>query len=246
MDLTAHIIDDEINGQEVLISLISKYCKNINVIDISSSVQEAVKKLNSNKADVLFLDIEMPTMNGFKIFDFINPENYQIIFATAYNQYAQKAFKVAAIDYLLKPIDIEELKAAVKKLKPKANKNEKEKINVLLSHINNQTKRIAIPTADGFINTPINEIYFCEADDNYCLVHLKNNTQPIYSPRTLKYFESRLLDFNFFRCNKSFLINIGYVNSFKRGKNAVIEMDNTKLIKLSASKKNAFKRIFEG
>jgi len=242
MQFKAHIIDDELNGQEVLKNLLDKYCKNIEVIDVSSSVKEAVNKLNKNKADVLFLDIEMPVMNGFKLFDFINAKDYQIIFATAYDQYAIKAIKVAAIDYLLKPIDVEDLQKAVSRLKSNTSRNEQ--LELLLNNLKLSNKKIAIPISDGFHHISIDSIYYCSADDNYCNIHFEQEDTPIYSPRTLKYFEQRLTDFNFFRCSKSHLINLNFVSQFIRGKNPVVIMKNKQKIKLSANRKDAFIELF--
>lgn len=243
-NVTAHIIDDEVNSQAVLKKMLENYCPVVEIIDISSSIEEAVPKLKKNNVDAIFLDIEMPKSNGFKIFDFFKPNEFQVIFTTAYAQYALKAFEFAAVHYLVKPIDIKELIQAVSRLEAKTKIDTDQNVTVLLEHLNKKSTNIAIPINDGFVVKSFNDILYCVADDNYCLVVLHGEEKNIFSPRTLKKYESLLLEFGFFRCSRSHLININRIKRYNRkGNSSVVMADNQEII-ISQSKRNEFLELF--
>ncbi|HRD38758.1 MAG TPA: response regulator, partial [Bacteroidia bacterium] len=164
-NIRAIIIDDEERAKTSLKLLLNEYCKNIDVVGLYSNVPEGVLAINKHKPKIVFLDIEMPEYNGFELFNFFREIDFEIIFVTAYNEFALKAFEFSAVDYLLKPVDIDKLKGAVKKASSKINSIETlYKFELLKETFNSQQfNKIALPVSDGlsFINT--DEITYLEA-----------------------------------------------------------------------------------
>ncbi|MDI9310700.1 MAG: LytTR family DNA-binding domain-containing protein [Limnohabitans sp.] len=242
--IKAVIVDDEIAGAEVLEYLVKQYCPDIEIISIQHSVDSAIDTIKKVQPDLVFLDIEMPTGTGFDVIKNTSELNYVTIFITAYENYAIKAFKTNALDYLLKPIDIEELVNAVEKVRKKINNSKSSISNDLeeviinsLNKNNNSNKRLAVSTFDGVIMLDTNDVIYLEADSNYTNVYMKDNKKMLIS-KTLKYFEDSLPNSSFFRVHKTFIINISAIVKYLNSDGGYIILSNNAKIPISRSKKN--------
>jgi len=163
------IIDDEPKVQKSIEMIIKQYCPQLNVVGTASSALEGIKEINCKKPNLVLLDIEMPHGTGFDLLEGISNHDFQIIFITAYNQYAIKAFKYSAVDYLLKPIDIEEFILAVSRVEKNIQIFANPRFDVLLENVkNNNLSKIAIPTSDGLEYISVNSIMYLEAERSYC------------------------------------------------------------------------------
>ncbi len=237
------IIDDEIAAIENLQIMLNKYCKNINIVATTQSADEGVLLINKENPDLIFLDIEMPHTNGFDLLKkFPNP-TFSVIFTTAYNQYAIQAIKFSALDYLLKPIDVDELITAVSKVEEKSKVDDK-RVNLLLNNINTKTtKRLALPKDGGYSIVKVENIIRCEASDNYTTFYIKDK-KPILVSRTLKEFENLLPKDNFLRVHQSHLINIGMVDEYYKTDGTYVLMEDGSTVSISRRKKEEFETLF--
>jgi two-component system, LytTR family, response regulator len=240
--ITAIIIDDEAKGRLALREKLSAYCPQINLLAEATNGQEALMLIQHHKPQLIFLDIEMPRMNGFEMLNELPEKNFHIIFTTAYDQYAIKAIKYAAFDYLLKPIDIEELKAAVEKIDTKENNQTKKQVELLqqnMLHPKKQLNKLAIPTLEGLLFFDINDIVHLEANSNYTNIYFANKTK-ITASKTLKDFEDLLPEDIFFRTHHSNLINLNYIKRYIKGDGGQIELQNGTYVDVSRRKKEEF------
>ncbi len=241
--LKAIIIEDEENGRLLLNNLLQKYCPNVKVVGMSANIKDAIPMIVDKSPDVVFLDIELPEGNGFTLFEYFSFTHFSTIFITAHSEYALRALKMSALDYLLKPLDPEELVLAVRKLEDKNPAENNEKINSLVSNINKGVIKVALPTMEGLNFVDFNNIIRCEAENNYTLVYLINSNKYLIS-KTLSYFEDILSDFQFFRINRYCLVNLNYIAKFQRGKKNYVHLtDGTELL-LSDGKKVEFMTFF--
>jgi two-component system LytT family response regulator len=238
----AIIIDDETKGRLALREKLAAYCPQIKILAEATNGQEAIMLIQHHKPQLIFLDIEMPRMNGFEMLNELPEKNFHIIFTTAYDQYAIKAIKYAAFDYLLKPIDIEELRMAVSKIDIQENNQTKKQVE-LLSQNMQQTKRqlskLAIPTLDGLLFYNINDIIHLEANSNYTNIYLTNKIK-ITASKTLKEFEELLPDNIFFRTHHSHLINLNFIKRYIKGDGGQIELQNGSYVDVARRKKEEF------
>ena len=238
--IKALIIDDEERSRDVLHTLLSKHAKTIEVLDECDCVEEAVQSIKTHQPDVIFLDIEMPRYAGFEIVEFFENIDFEIIFITAYDQYAIKAFELAAIDYLLKPIEIKRLKAAIDKLQKKIGTQKIEQnYKILVESLKNEkTEKIIIPFNREQKVLYFKDIIAIEAQESYSVFHCSEGQKFMVS-KNLKYYESILEDSQFFRSHKSWLINTDKITSYSK-KNLEIELANFLTAKLSKYKKSDF------
>ncbi len=204
------IIDDERRAREAFKGIVNRYFKDkLKIFELCDSVESGVRAINKHKPDIVFLDIEMPGENGFKIFEYFKTLDFEVIFTTAFNQYAINAIKYSALDYILKPINIMDLKDALKKYTSKEKKKiHQEKIEVLISNMNMGDLikcKVALPTLSGYQMEKVNNIVFCEADTNYTKIYLTTGKRFLVS-KTLKIVENLLPKEVFFRIHKSYLI----------------------------------------
>jgi len=234
------IADDEQDAINILSEGIKQCCPNIEIIAFAKNVTELEQLILLHKLNLIFLDIQMPGGSVFEMLDRIKPITFEIIFVTAYNQFAIQALKRNAIDYLLKPIDIEELKEAVKKVNLKLTEKEinQNKINDLINEISGKLNKIAITTYEKTIFLKISDIVRIEGDGNYARIITKENDNYFISKK-LKDFQEQLPPSIFFRVHNSFLINIEYVKSILNKDSAIIMTDNT-VIPVSRKKRDEF------
>lgn len=200
MNLKAIIVDDESHSRETLKNLVEEFCEDVNVLAAVSSVQEALTAIRQLKPDVVFLDIELQTGTGFDILDRLEVIDFEVIFTTAFEQYAIRAVKFSSLDYLLKPIDLEELQKAVekaRKIKDQAVYNQQ--LEVLLFNLKQKQpslNKICLSTAEGFEFISVDEILYCKAEGSYTSFKLKNNNNFLVS-KHLKEYETLLIDQQF-------------------------------------------------
>lgn len=241
--ISAVIIDDEERARSSLHTLLKEFCPEVNVIKLCSNVPEAVLAINKLRPQLVFLDIEMPEYNGFELLSFFREIDFEIIFVTAYNEYALKAFEVSAVDYVLKPVDIDKLKIAVDKaIKKTGSYDIQNRIEVLKETFRTeQFNKIALPMADGLLFVETSEIVFLAADGAYTELWLKNGSKILVSKK-LKFFED-VLDKrpNFFRSHRSYIVNINFIKKYNKADNA-LTLDNGKTVIISRDRKLEFEQ----
>jgi two-component system LytT family response regulator len=243
--MTAVIVDDEKHCREVLEHLLQKYCSDVKLLASCNGGAEALEVLKAKSPDILFLDIEMPDMNGFQLLEkFTNPD-FAIVFTTAYNEYALKAIKQSALDYLLKPVDKDELKIAVQKAKEnKAAKTSAGIENLFdLLNMKKKEKRFAVPTQEGLIMVNAADIIYCESDSAYCKIYFVSKPYPLVLSKTLKEIEEVLTDNDFFRIHHSYLINMQYFQKYIRGEGGEVVMSNSQHLPVSRTRKQDFLNV---
>lgn len=242
---TAVIIDDETKGRIALSEKIKEYCPGVLVVAEAANAKEGILAIEKHKPQIVFLDIEMPGMNGFDMLNNLPEKNFHLIFTTAYNQYAIKAIKYAAFDYLLKPVDIEELKSSIKNIVTKEPAQTKDQLDLLQHNINHPKKilnKLAIPTAEGLLFYNLEDIVYLEAMSNYTNLHF-NGKPKIVASKTLKDFEELLPQDVFYRPHHSFIINLNYIRRYIRGDGGQIELQTGAFIDVSRRKKEEFLKI---
>lgn len=236
--LKAIIVDDEEFARSSLYFLIQENCPEIKITGIAKSVAEA-RTLLPTRPDVIFLDIAMPGENGFSLLEHPEAQKSNIIFTTAFDQYALKAIKANALDYLLKPIDIDELIIAVNKAVE--NKKRNQPMPIIDNHLNDkgEVKKLTIPTANGYRIINTDTILYIEADSNYSIISLKNN-EKITVSKVLKDYEEILSDFSFFRIHKSTLINLEYLKEYSSKTGLKVIMTNGEEFQVSRRRISEF------
>ncbi|MES1219400.1 MAG: LytTR family DNA-binding domain-containing protein [Bacteroidota bacterium] len=248
--LKVFIIDDEYQSRNLLGKLLLEHFPEIIVAGQASNVADGIAGIKEFSPGLIFLDIEMNGETGFDLLRKIETRNFKIIFVTAHDAYALKAFRFNAVDYLLKPIVLEELKDAVGKVinqLPEKKSISDAQLENLAQFIQNPKKvndKIAVPTSDGFVLISVPEIVFCKANGNYTEFHLSDKKQ-LLSSYTLKQYHELLVEQNFFRAHRSFLINLSHVKMYRRGEGGTIIMNDGSEIELSRQNKEAFFQLFK-
>ena len=238
---TAIIIDDEPNAVVVLQKLLEKHCPNVQVIAATTSSIMGLKKIKELHPSIVFLDIEMPQMNGFQLLTELDDISFHLIFTTAYDQFAVKAFKFNALDYLLKPIDPTELQQAIKKTddKPVFLPQQLQHLAELLEHreTENIPVRIALPHAKGYKFISVTDILYCESESNYTLLYLAN--EPNFTVcKTLGEIEEILPSSMFLRVHRSYLVNTKKIKEMIKSDGGFLVMENNAEIPVSRNKKD--------
>ena len=243
----AILVDDEKHGLETLGILLAEYCPGVKVMEKCPSAKKALEAIEKIKPDLVFLFIEMPVMNGFELLEQFDEIPFTVIFTTSYDQYAIKAIRFSALDYLLKPVDPKELVAAVHKASRQKQSPTSEQLQLLMAQLQNKEKqftKIAVPTLEGFELIPADEVVRCEADDNYTHLFLKNKTK-ITASRSLKEMEEQLKEFpSFVRVHHSYIVNLNEVIKYIRGEGGYLVMTDNSTINVSRSRKNELLKHF--
>ncbi len=233
-------MDDEKHSLQTTELLIKKYCPSVEVITLAESPEAGIAAIDGLKPDLVFLDIAMPRMNGFEMLQYVHFKDFDIIFTTAYDDYAIKAFKVNAIDYLLKPVEPAELIAAVDKVKNKLEKSQNiDRIDEILKNMGySQTRKnkLALPVEGRIAMLDYDAIIYCESDGNYTVLHL-NGSKKIMVSRTLKDIEGMLPETLFFRVQNSFVVNMNHIKEYIRGEGGDLIMSNGEMVRVSRNKK---------
>jgi len=247
--IKAIIVDDEPYSCESLVTLLERYCPVVKVADICHSGESALSAIKELRPQILFLDIEMPRMNGFEMLEKIPEINFEIIFTTSYDQYAIKAIRFSALDYLLKPVDREELQRAVQKVVERLHHPLSQQLEILLQKLHQPVsaiQKIALPTMEGLHMVAVNNIISCASDSNYTVLLLKNKQKLIVS-RTLKEIEEMLEEYSFLRVHHSYIVNLNEVNKYIKGEGGYLIMGDDSTVDVSRSRKEMLmKRLQPG
>lgn len=242
------LVDDEIHCLDTLNILLNEYCPEIEILEKCMSARIAFEAIKKTKPDLVFLDIEMPAMNGFEMLEHYGQIPFSVIFTTSYDQYAIRAIRFSALDYLLKPIDPKDLVKAVQKVQSHKTTPTAEQFQMLMNQIHDKETgftKIAVPTAEGFELIPADQLVNCEANDNYTRLCLKNKTE-IIACRTLKDIEEQLQDFrNFIRVHHSYIVNLNEVTKYIRGEGGYLVMSDGSTINVSRSRKELLLKKFQ-
>ena len=239
--MNALIIDDESKARSLLSTILRDYNTEVTSIMEASTLLEGVEIIKNNKIDVLFLDIEMPQHSGLELFDFVAVEsvNFEIIFTTAYSEYAIKAFEFSAIDYLLKPLRPNKVKEALEKASKLINQSQLQQrlLELKNSLSSDKFSKLALPVEDGVLFVKLDEIYVLEADGMYTTFNLSNNRKLLIS-KPMKYFSDLLENKElFYKPHRSYLINLKYLQKVIKKEGTYIEMENEMRIPVSKEKK---------
>ena len=237
--LNAIIVDDEPHCCKTLESLLKRYCPEVSIIATCANGVDALQAIRPLNPDLVFLDVEMPKMNGFEMLEQLHEINFHLIFVTSYDAYALKAIRFSAIDYLLKPVDREELQTAVQKVVKRMQVPLPEQLKIILEKIQHPasaSNKIALPTMEGLQMIAIESIISGEADDNYTTLHLKDNKKIVVSS-TLKIIEELLEDHSFIRIHRSYLVNLKEIEKYMKADGGYVVMSDGSQIYVSRNKK---------
>ena len=246
--MRAVIIDDEKKARETIHSIIQLYCSDIIIIGEADSVKTGIELIKKEKPELIFLDINLNDGSGFDLLKSFTEINFKTIFITAYEEYALKAFRFSALDYILKPINPDELIDAVEKAKSFQMKdNISVKFEAFISNMENITKeikKIVLKTSDSIHVINVNEIVRCEADSNYTSFMLANGKKILVS-NTLKEYDEMFSSYNFFRAHQSHLVNINFISSYEKKEGGYLIMKDKSNVPVSIRKKESLLRLLE-
>lgn len=236
--LKAIIVDDEPYCCEALAILMEDE-RDVELIAICHNATEALTLIQKHNPDVVFLDVEMPGINGFEMLEKLPSINFEIIFTTSYDQYALKAIRFSALDYLLKPVDNEELQKTIQKLVRRSQKPVEQQLQLLLQKIHKPSlpvNKIALPTMEGLQMIPIDSIISCESESNYTTIFLKHKRKIVVS-RTLKEMEELLEEYSIIRVHRCYLANLNEVEKYIKGEGGYLIMSDNSTVDVARSKK---------
>ncbi len=240
------IVDDENRTRSLIANMIQSFGFDVEIVGESDNVQSAINAIQKHQPDIVFLDIQMPDGTGFDVLASIADKNFDVIFITAHEEFAIKAIKFSALDYLLKPIDPFELKAALEKaIQKNTTAQEKKSFDALEKNIQHKEKRrLVLKTQDSVHIVDLDDIIRCEADRNYTSFFLTSGNKIVVS-KTLKEYETLLSDFGFIRIQQSHLINIKHTDRYEKKGNSVVIMKDGSKVPLSPAKKDLFFKKLE-
>ena len=251
--LKAVIVEDELNGLNNLKTLLAKHCDNIELVGEARTIEEGQKLLSDNdvKPDVAFLDISLPDGLVFKLLNQLRPIKFEVIFVTAYHDYAIKACEYSSIGYIIKPIDVDLLVEAVSRIRPRRESEMDKRYELFNHHYSNPNAftKMSISALDGIYFVNIKDIVRFEAEDNYTHIYL-NSGERITASKTIKSYEDLLAPFNFYRVHKRHVINLNFMRKFVKGDGGYLVMDDDIKIEVSRRRRPAFmeqmRRLQEG
>lgn len=236
------IVEDEAMSQAALSSLLTQCCPHVSVVGVASDVKSAVNLIDTLKPQLIFLDIALPDGDGFNVLESIEHSDFKLVFVTAYDKYAIRAFEFAALHYLLKPISVVDLQDAVRRFSfsdPKSMVQFQERISTLKSNMNNNQQKIMLPTAQGFELVMIDEITRLESSHNYTQFFFAGGGQLLVS-KPLINFESILEDHHFVRIHNQHIVNLKYVKRYIRGSGGSVKLADNAELNVSKSRKTDF------
>ena len=239
MQIKSIIVDDEKHGRENLAGILQKYCPNVELLGEADSVESAISIIKSQKPDLVFLDIEMPRANGFKLLEHFRDFRFEVIFVTAYGNYAIKAIRFSAADYILKPIDILDLKAAIEKVSERIQqKQENLRIKQLFHNISQpDNPRIGLPYANSIEFVEVSRIIHCRGEGNYTHIYFEKNEHLLVA-KTLIEFEELLQEYSFVRVHKTHLVNLKHVCAVVKSGGTKLRLSNGDFVAVSRRRKD--------
>ncbi len=232
------LIDDEKNSLIILSKLLERKCPQVEIVATGQSVAEGIDIINEHKPELVFLDISMPDGEGFEVLEKIDDTALEVVFVTAYNQYAIKAFEFSALHYLVKPVTGDQLKEAVDRFEEAVTEDITEKIQVLNSNIK-KLDRLILPTSSGLNIIQLNEIYRCESSNNYTTFFLTNNKKIVVS-KSIQVYEKMLSNSGFCRIHNKHVVNLKYIKKYVKGRGGYVVLTNDKQVDVSEGKKKNF------
>ncbi|HEY3405763.1 MAG TPA: LytTR family DNA-binding domain-containing protein [Ohtaekwangia sp.] len=236
------IVDDEVKCQESLKKILITFCEGVEVLATCQNVAAARQAIIEFKPDVVFLDVQMQSETGFDLLSSFDEIDFEVVFTTAYSEYALQAIKFSAIDYLLKPIDVDDLQKALVKIEKKRKSDFTDQVKHLLQNLqtgNAEKYKLALPSSDGLVFIQTSSILYCKASGSYTEFFMEDKTKHLIS-RPLKEYDDILSALNFFRVHHSYLINLNYIKSYVRGEGGYVVMSDNNSIDVSRRKKEAF------
>lgn len=235
------IVDDEVNSRNTLALLLEQYCPNVALVGTAENMQEARQLLSQENIDLAFLDVQIGTRTIFELLTQLPKIDFEVIFVSAYENYAVKAVKFTAIDYLLKPVEVPLLQDAVQRaIENVQKKNTRQQLDALLMNMqqrNNNKHYVALATSDAYELVQVEDILYCAAEGSYTRFFLKKEEE-LFVSRNLKYYERLLDEYRFFRTHSSCLINLNHLKRIIRTDGGLVEMKNGKKLPLSRNKKD--------
>jgi two-component system, LytTR family, response regulator len=243
------VIEDEEHSRKMLMEMLREHCRAINVVGSADSVNTGLTTIAEHKPELVFLDIELQSETSFEILQMLPEINFELVFTTAFDHYALKAIKFCAIDYLLKPIDVNELRLAVAKVEKRMNREYLNRnLEVLLNNIKSNSQsnhRIALSTLEGLLFVNVKDIIYCESNGPYTQFFFKQGDK-IVTSKHLKEYEDLLGGYNFFRIHKSYLVNLQEIKKYIRGDGGQLIMSNGASLNVSKQRKDGFLDIYSG
>jgi len=234
------LVDDQPDNLTLLENQIAKTSANIEIIDEAMSVQEAVTKINNLEPDLVFLDIKLPDGKGFDVINQVENDNFQVIFVTAYEEYAIKAFEFSALHYLLKPVSLDELQKALERFESsRRDENFENQLTTLTENLNSQNKKIILPASDGLSIIELDDIVHLESSNNYTSFYL-NNGERIMVSKPISTYERLLSDLYFARIHNKHIINLKYVKKYVRGRGGYVVLTDNSHVDVSEGRKKGF------
>ena len=246
MRIKSIIVDDEKHGRENLAGILKQYCPEVIVLEEADSVNTAISLIHSVNPDLVFLDIEMPKANGFQLLEHFKDSSFEVIFVTAYDSYAIKAIRFSAADYILKPINFNDLKVAVDKVAKRIRlKEENDRIKQLFRNIHQpQNPRIGLPTADRIEFVELDKIIRCQGEGNYTHFYFEENRHLLVA-KTLVEFEDLLQEYSFIRIHKTHLVNLKHVVAYLKTDGGALQLSNGDLVSVSRRRKEFVQKILK-
>jgi len=242
--LKALVIDDEKGSIDSLLWELEQFKDEVEVVASTQSPLEGLDLLKEHDVDLLFLDIEMPRMNGFELIEKAGHVEANVVFTTAYDQFAIKAFEISAMDYLLKPVDETELKRVIEKAKNKEDEQQMQRrLELLLQSVKKEDpafQTIALPTQESLEFIEVEQIIRCESDSNYTRLFLRDENKPLLVSKTLKHIETMVDGMGFFRIHHSHLVNVKYIKKYVRGNTGTLVLKDGTALPVSRAKKGDF------
>jgi two-component system LytT family response regulator len=243
------VIEDEDHSRNLMLAMLREHHRQLHVVAEAGSVRDGLKAISEHKPDLVFLDIELQSETSFEILEQLPEINFELIFTTAFDHYALKAIKFCAIDYLLKPIDLNDLRLAISKVEKRLNREYLNKnLEVLLHNLKSGSQnnhRIALSTLEGLLFVSVNDIIYCESSGPYTKFIFKQ-ADKIITSKHLKEYEDLLTGYDFFRIHKSYLVNLREIKKYLRGEGGQLIMSNGAALSVSKQRKESFLNIYSG
>jgi len=239
MKIRSIIVDDEKHGRENLFGILNEYCPEVEIAGKADSVESALSLISIHSPELIFLDVEMPGINGFQLLEHLQDFSFEVIFVTAYDNYAIKAIRFSAADYILKPVNYKDLQAAVGKVANRiAEKQENQRLKQLYRNLRQPgNQRIGLPAGDHIEYADITKIVRCQGEGNYTHIYMSDSCHRLVA-KTLMEFEDLLQEYGFIRVHKTHLVNLQYIASYIRSQ-AMVKLTNGELIPVSRRRKDA-------
>lgn len=239
MKIKSIIVDDEKHGRENLAGILKQYCPDVELLAEADSVEKAKSLIQEFNPDLVFLDIEMPKANGFQLLEYFKDFRFEVIFVTAYDNYAIKAIRFSAADYILKPININDLKSAVEKVSSRiSQRQENQRMKQLVYNLGQPgNPRIGLPTGDRIEFVEVNQIIRCQGEGNYTHLYFEAGKHLLVA-KTLVEFEELLQEYNFVRIHKAHLVNLKHVTSYLKTDGGMLHLSNGDEVAISRRRKD--------